>query len=498
MTERDGAFTELHQMRKERQGGDDRGRETREQPASRRPDRAPRLLRPALVLLGSQTEPDRVGELLLCDGKGPFLFGRFDPEISERLLRPLRQRPGSNEIRPPLEVADHVSRKQLRLTVEGDRLLVTVTGKAPVWIDESEIAPGSAVAAPPGSTLRIGDDLCFLITSRPRRLPEMRASAEVDFPFAAPDGNGMIGESPAMWTLRERLAFVAAIGLHALVLGESGTGKELAARAIHRLSPRGDRPIVAHSAADIPSTLIEAELFGNRADYPQSGMPAREGLIGSAHGSTLFLDELGTLPGELQSRLLRVLDTHGEYRRLGLDTPLRSDFRLIAATNQSPERIKHDLRARLQHTVELPPLNDRSEDVPLLVQALLSRMAERPGDRAMMARFHDARRGRFRISLDLVQALARHPYQTHLRELQQLLLISIYESEGDTLERTPSLDTRFRLPRPSLTPQTLGEVELRDALERADWNVAVAARRLGLSRFQLMRQMKKLGIARPN
>src|SRR5690606_14216377 len=127
MTERDGAFTELHQMRKERQGGDDRGRETREQPASRRPDRAPRLLRPALVLLGSQTEPDRVGELLLCDGKGPFLFGRFDPEISERLLRPLRQRPGSNEIRPPLEVADHVSRKQLRLTVEGDRLLVTVT-----------------------------------------------------------------------------------------------------------------------------------------------------------------------------------------------------------------------------------------------------------------------------------------------------------------------------------------------------------------------------------
>lgn len=480
-------------------GDENRARETREQPARKRLDAVPRMWGPALVLLGSQAEPEREGEVLLCEGKGTFVFGRFDPDLkSSSVLRPVRQRPGSNEVRPPLELADYVSRKQLRLSIGRDRdLLLTVTGKAPVWVDDGpELAPGHEVSLRLGSTLRIGDDLCFLVTTRPRRLPELRASVEVDFPFGAADGNGMIGESPVMWALRERLAFVAAIGLHALVIGESGTGKELAARAIHRLSPRGDRPIVAHSAADIPATLIEAELFGNRADYPQSGMPAREGLIGSAHGSSLFLDELGTLPSELQSRLLRVLDSHGEYRRLGLDTPRRSDFRLIAATNQSPDRIKHDLRARLQHTVELPPLTERSEDVPLLIHALLSRMVERPGDRVMLARFQDPQR--FRISLDLIQALTRHQYQTHIRELQQLLLISIYESKGDTLERTPTLDGRLRFREATAAPEMLGEAELRAALQQAGWNVLLTARRLGLSRFQLMRQMKKLGIVRPD
>ena len=139
-----------------------------------------------------------------------------------------------------------------------------------------------------------------------------------------------------------------------LLLGESGTGKELAARAVHQLSQRGRQQFVARNAATLPAGLIDAELFGNAKNYPNPGMPERRGLIGEADGGSLFLDEIGELPVELQAHLLRVLDGDGEYQRLGEGVARRSNFRLIAATNRDPSTLKHDLAARFTARIELP------------------------------------------------------------------------------------------------------------------------------------------------
>jgi two-component system nitrogen regulation response regulator GlnG/two-component system response regulator HydG len=158
----------------------------------------------------------------------------------------------------------------------------------------------------------------------------LRFHPEAELPaFGGADADGFVGESPALWRLRDRIAFAARLSQHDLLHGPSGSGKELVARAVHRMSPRGRRRLVSHSAADIPATLIETELFGVRQDYPNPGTPARDGLVGQADRTTLFLDEMGLLPMELQGKLLRVLDD-GEYRRLGTDEALHSDLRFIA------------------------------------------------------------------------------------------------------------------------------------------------------------------------
>src|SRR5262249_13648433 len=133
-----------------------------------------------------------------------------------------------------------------------------------------------------------------------------------EFSFGDVDEHGLVGESPAIWELRARIAFIGPRPGHVFIHGESGAGKELVARAIHASSPRAVRPLVARNAATIPEGLIDAELFGNLRNYPHAGMAERPGLIGEADGGTLFLDELAELPVPLQAHLLRVLDG-GEY-----------------------------------------------------------------------------------------------------------------------------------------------------------------------------------------
>ncbi|MEZ4655110.1 MAG: sigma 54-interacting transcriptional regulator [Candidatus Eisenbacteria bacterium] len=458
----------------------------------------------ALVLVGSRQTPQRIGEVLLLPSRKPFVVGRFDPEAlvpGEEWAIPVRQRPGATETVGPLELPDHVSRRQLRLLAERDGVRVVVEGKAGVRVDDEMPLPaGEDTLIQPGTTISIEDELCLFLTTRPPTLPPVRARQVEEwsaFGFGEADVNGMVGESPAIWSLRDRLAFVAGMSQHVLLVGPSGTGKEMAAAAVHRLSPRAGKALVAHSAADIPPTLLEAELFGNRADYPQAGMPPRAGLIATAHGSTLFLDELGTLPVDLQARLLRVLDEGGRFRRLGSDEPQVADFRLVTATNQPPELIKHDLRARLEHLVEIPSLNERREDIPLVAQRLLLRMSERAADRRQVERFWDRESRRFRISIELIRALVRHDYSLNVRELEQLLLASIFESESEELERTSSVESRLRLPQRSAERETTVEpAAIHAALDREDGNVAAAARRLGVSRFQLIRLMRKHGIVR--
>jgi len=470
----------------------------------------------SLIVVWSAEEPHRVGEVIFVGGRrgaAPGVVGRFDADYDyagQEFLAPARLRPGEQRVGLPLEMPAHVSRVQLELVPErGGAIRARSLGKARVRINcASDLERGESAVLQPGDTIAIGECALFLCAPRPARLDAARFyPAERAARFGAPDDDGIVGESPVAWQLRDRIGFAAQVTQHVVVHGPSGSGKELAALAIHNISPRARRAIVAHSASGIPPTLIEAELFGNRQDYPNPGTPGRNGLIGEAHGSTLFLDELGQLPVDLQAKLLRVLDDNGEYRRLGVDEALVSDFRLVAATNRPLGEIKEDLLARLKVTLAIAGLNARREDVPLLVMHLLRTMAQRDGEKAVVARFaqEPATRGAYRVSLELIDALLRHDYTTNMRELERLLLMALYSSPGDRIELTPDVRAALRpaggAPKPrtpsaKTTPEETACAAVHAALEASGWNVAAAAATFGWSRFQMHRKMKACGLVR--
>jgi two-component system nitrogen regulation response regulator GlnG/two-component system response regulator HydG len=283
-----------------------------------------------------------------------------------------------------------------------------------------------------------------------------------------------------------------------LLTGESGSGKELVARAIHDRSTRSARKLVVRNAATLPSGLIDAELFGNIANYPNVGMPERPGLIGEADGSTLFLDEIGELPADLQTHLLRVLDRRGDYQRLGDAKRRTADLRLIGATNRPVESLKSDLAARLALRIHVCGLNERREDVPLLVRHLLCRTAAE--DPLIGARFFDrwdGRTGEPRISVELARALYLHRYTTHVRELEALLWQSLDTSKSGRAELTDAVQAQLKLPPSASRGRDPTADEIRAALEKNNWMQERTWRDLGLpNRHVLARLIKKLGIAK--
>jgi DNA-binding NtrC family response regulator len=298
-----------------------------------------------------------------------------------------------------------------------------------------------------------------------------------------------VGETPRLGQLRDELAFYARRAGHALVLGPSGSGKELCARALHRLSARSRGPFVARNAATLPEGLIDAELFGNERNYPNPGMRERPGLVGEADGGTLFLDEIGEIPEGLQAHLLRLLDS-GEYHRLGGTAARRADLRLVGATNRPAEALKHDVAARLGLRIQTPGLDERREDIPLLILALLERLAA--SDPALRSEFFDPAP---RVDPGLVAALIQHTYSTHLRELESLLVLSMAGSRQGFLELTPAVRERLQARREAAPG---GSAPSREEIEAALARTGTATRawqELGLSsRDALNRLMKKYGI----
>ncbi len=262
---------------------------------------------PHLVIAWSADEPDRSGEVCAIDG--PTVLGRGAAPENGNTKRAafFQERPTGFEPRPAIE-SRRISRSQLELRPRGDDAIeVRSIGRAALAVN-GETASSAVVQT--GDTLMLAGSLVLLVVSRPRRMPALRhlRLAAVGFGFGRADAFGVVGESPAVWELRDQIAFAASSAEHVLVDGESGTGKELVARAIHALSRRAGKPFVSRNAATFPEGLIDAELFGNAKDYPNAGMPRRNGLIADADGGTLFLDEIGELPHALQSHLLRVLD----------------------------------------------------------------------------------------------------------------------------------------------------------------------------------------------
>lgn len=458
----------------------------------------------ALVVLWSRDEPERVGEVVPLPGGFPgaeVLIGRAPPaDDGVPRLGWLRQRPGQSEPTGPLR-SPTISREQLRFTAdEHGALTVENVGRGDLLHQGRKVARARLAH---GDLLELRDRLLMMCARRPPVLP-LDAAAEMPpaHPFGEADAQGIVGESPAAWALRQRIAFVARRHPHVLIHGESGSGKELVAGAIHRLSDRGRRPLISRNAATIPDSLADAELFGNARNYPNPGTPERPGLIGAADGSTLFLDEFAELPEALQARLLRVLDA-GEYHRLGETTARRADFRLVAATNRPDDYLKHDVRARLKLRVDVPGLDARREDVPLIARHLLRRILEQ--DAPLRARLC-GEDGLPRMTPALVAALVRHDYTTHVRELEALLWQALAQTPGEVLDvwaDFPAGERATSAPeRPAnapaaeaVDPATLTPEEIQACLDRHDGRQEPAWRELGLSsRHVLTRLVRKYGL----
>jgi two-component system nitrogen regulation response regulator GlnG/two-component system response regulator HydG len=455
----------------------------------------------ALVVVWSR-EAQRLGEVLFVPGEGErraFVFGRGTSADGRReRLRLVRQRPGATVETEPLESAS-LSRVQLviRRHAEGG-LEIENAGKRALLLGGRVVASGRVR---PGELVEIGDQLVFLCVRRPAVLPALRASDRRLSPtFGEADAFGYVGESAEAWRLRDELALVGRRAEHILVLGESGVGKELAAQAIHALSARAGRKIVARNAATVPAGIIDAELFGNSANYPNAGMAERHGLVGEADGGTLYLDEIGEISTELQTHFLRLLDS-GEYQRLGDPRRRTADLRLIAATNRPVGQLRADLVARFAIRLAAPGLHERREDVPLLARHVLRKIAA--GDTGGSP---PPPRGALTLSKELAVALVQHAYTTHVRELTNVIFRARMESywqEDGLVQLTAGAREMLGLgggsamggsngapPRETITREALVE-----ALARHEGVREKVWRDLGLSnRYVLKRLLQKYGI----
>lgn len=317
----------------------------------------------------------------------------------------------------------------------------------------------------------------------------------------------IVGESPAVQSLRAQIQSAAPSHGRVLIRGESGTGKELIARAIHRQSLRADKPFVEVNCAAIPDELIESELFGHEKGAFTGATTKRRGKFELADGGTIFLDEVGDMSLKTQAKVLRALEEQ-TFERVGGTEALTVDVRVIAASNKNlEEEIQHgnfreDLFYRLNVIpFEVSPLRERTEDTPLLAEHFLCLFSEEYGKRVK------------RLSPEALKLLLQHPWPGNVRELRNVIERMVIMVPRDTIAHydvAPSLRAR-----PGATPESPAESaqdwdgtlrEARDRFERefilrrlaeAHWNITRTAERLAIERSNLHRKMKAYGIEPP-
>jgi formate hydrogenlyase transcriptional activator len=305
----------------------------------------------------------------------------------------------------------------------------------------------------------------------------------------------IIGESAALKRILNQVETVAPTDSTVLILGETGTGKELIARAIHNLSGRRERTFVKINCAAIPTGLLESELFGHEKGAFTGAIAHKLGRFELAHQGTLFLDEVGDIPLELQSKLLRVLQEQ-EFERLGSTKTIRVNIRLVAATNRDLARMvaekqfRNDLYYRLNvFPVTMPPLRERPEDIPLLVRYFAQKYARRMSKRIES------------IPTETMAALSRYHWPGNIRELENLVERSVILSHGPDLH-VPLGELKAPIASASNGVSTLEAAErdhITRALREVNWVIggpAGAAARLGMKRTTLQSKMRKLNIAR--
>jgi formate hydrogenlyase transcriptional activator len=305
----------------------------------------------------------------------------------------------------------------------------------------------------------------------------------------------VVGKSPALQKVLEHVAIVAPTDSTVLLHGETGTGKELIARAIHELSPRHNRNLVKLNCAAIPAGLLESELFGHERGAFTGALIQKKGRFELADGGSLFLDEIGDISLELQPKLLRAVQEQ-EFERLGSTRTIEVNVRMIAATHRDlpgmirDGKFREDLFYRLNvFPIEIPPLRERREDIPLLVNYFVSTLSRRMGKQIESIPEH------------AMHVLTNHPWRGNVRELANFIERAVILSHGNELQ-VPIAELKASPSRVFAPASTFEQAErnvIIDALRAASGQISGrggAAERLGLKRTTLQNKMRKLNINR--
>jgi len=315
-------------------------------------------------------------------------------------------------------------------------------------------------------------------------------------------GQQIVGASRAMEELRQQIAIAAPTNGRVLIHGENGSGKELVARAIHAQSTRRDGPFVEVNCAAIPEELIESELFGHERGAFTGAVARRRGKFELADGGTLFLDEIGDMSVKTQAKVLRVLEEQA-FERVGGKETLRVDVRVLAASNQNLQdliaqnRFREDLFYRLAVIpIEVPPLRERQEDIPLIVEHFIHLFSGENGKRPKT------------MSVEALAYFLSYDWPGNVRELRNMVERLVIMTPGDVIG-PEALPPPLR-PRDAASPEEIQKEktlkEAREAFERAfilselralDWNMTKTAQKLGIERSHLYRKLKMYGVAPP-
>ncbi|MDQ3322240.1 MAG: sigma-54 dependent transcriptional regulator [Acidobacteriota bacterium] len=308
----------------------------------------------------------------------------------------------------------------------------------------------------------------------------------------------MVGESVAMRALRKQIAIVAPTDGRILISGESGTGKEFVARAIHAQSKRRNAPFVEINSAAIPEDLVESELFGHAKGAFSGAVNAKKGKFEIADGATLFLDEIGDMSPRVQAKMLRVLEEQ-RFEPVGSNTPVKVDVRVISATNKSLDALieNGEFRADLFYRLnvipfQIPPLRERSEDVPLLIEHFNRKFSNGYGKKPKI------------FSEDAINALQNYAWLGNVRELRNTIerIVIMHERQRVSADDLPELKSATETPAASFRFPSFKDAT--DAYQRefilhklaeADGNVSRAADAMGVDRSHLYRRMKNLEIS---
>jgi DNA-binding NtrC family response regulator len=475
----------------------------------------PRVSALGLARIWSPTEPHRNGEFAFPP---PFKFvfcGRGDdqPELFQH-FGPHRPGRSPDASRGTCLGGDGMSRRQGLMRATAVAIEVMNIGQCRMFVNDVELMkvegdpmaawdrPGAVARLEAGGILEFYRQARLLCLRRHLVLPQPDETEELHA-FGEPDDDGYVGESEAAWEYRRELRLAARSGrAHVFVQGETGAGKAMASKVIHRNSKRAKGPHIV--AANLTESIIESELFGNRANYPNAGQPERTGLFGQADGGTLFIDEVGNLPLKVQQALLHALDK-GEYVRLGESVARRADVRVVAATSRDDSALLRDFRMRFPLTIRVPPVRERPEDIPLLVQHL---MLEQLSDDPTLKRFfREGPTGRLEVNISgkLVDYLLRHELLGNVRELDRILRQAA-KSESTVLRSPASSGAPPSSSTPAATPSdappeigpdgVVTEAALLKVLVIAEWNVTRAARILGMHRNAVDRLRIKYGLRR--
>ncbi len=339
------------------------------------------------------------------------------------------------------------------------------------------------------------DELSLLVQRtaehRSLRAENLRLKKSLESAAAPPP---LLGSSPAMLRVIDLVNTVAASDSTVLISGESGTGKEVVARAIHGQSPRRYCPMVVVNCGALAEGILESELFGHEAGAFTGARARHKGKFESAEGGTVFLDEIGEVSPKVQVELLRVLEEK-KGTRLGASTPVPVDFRTITATNRDLQAavkeggFREDLFWRLNVVqIQIPPLRERPEDVPMLAEHFLQKFAQAMSRRPM------------RFSAEALSALISYPWPGNVRELQNAIERACVVGRGDVVEASDLPLRVTQVPAGAPGPGSLAEAErahVQSVLEASGWNITRAARVLDVDRVTLYNKIRKYELKKP-